>query len=127
MTISNTLKYIFLIHFLVCLVFGILFFLSPEYITTVTGWPFLDPVAGRIVGAMFLGWAFGSLFGYRATDWSEVKIIVLADIIWTLFASVAFVWMIAIHPTIPILVIGAYLFLSAVFFILFLYAYYTHN
>ena len=126
MSISNTLKYIFLIHFLISLVFGVLFFLSPEYIVTATGWPFLDPVTGRVVGAMFLGWAFTSLFGYRATEWSEVKIVVIGDIIWTLFASVAFVWMMAIHPTIPILAIGLYLSLSVLFFIMFLYAYYTH-
>lgn len=126
MTISNTLKYIFLIHFLVCLVFGILFFVSVEYVVTMTGWPFLDPVAGRVVGSMFLGWAFGSLFGYRATDWSEVKILVIGDITWCLFASVAFVWMMVVHATLPIMVVGLYLSLSALFFILFLYAYMTH-
>jgi hypothetical protein len=120
------LKYIFLIHFITCLIFGIGFFLSPEYITTMTAWPYLDPVAGRIIGSMFLGWGFASLFGYRATDWSEVKIIVLGDIIWGLFASVAFVWMMAVDATIPILVIGFYLSLIVIFTILFLYAYLTH-
>ncbi len=126
MTVSNILRYTFLFHFITCLIFGILFFLSPEYITTATAWPFLDPVAGRVLGSMFLGWAFGSLFGYRATDWSEVKIVVIGDMVWCLFASVAFVWMMAVHATIPILVGGLYLFLTVLFFILFLYAYYTH-
>lgn len=126
MTISNMLKYIFLIHFIVCLIFGIVFFLSPEYVTTMTEWPFLDPVAGRILGAMFLGWGFTSLFGYRATDWSEVKIVVIGDIIWGLFATVAFVWMMAVHTTLPIMAVGLYLSLTVIFSILFLYAYMTH-
>ena len=123
---TNSLRYIFLIHFFVSLIFGIVFFVSPEYITTVTGWPFLDPVAGRVLGSMFLGWAFTSLFGYRATDYSEVKILVLGEIIWTLFASISFVWMMAIHATIPLLVGGFYLFVAVLFFILFLYAYLTN-
>jgi len=120
------LKYIFLIHFIVCMIFGISFFLSPEYITTLTAWPFLDPVAGRIIGAMFLGYGFASLFGYRATDWSEVKILVIADIVWCLFGSIAFVWMMAVYATLPIMVVGLYLSLCVIFFILYLYAYYTH-
>lgn len=127
MTISNTLKYIFLINFIVCIIFGVIFFLSPEYISSATGWPFLDPTAGRIMGSMFLGYGLASLCGYRATDWSEVKIIVIANIIWCLFGSVSMVWMMAIHPTIPVLVGGFYVFLMVLFFILFLYAYYTHN
>lgn len=120
------LKYIFLIHFIVCLIFGISFFLSPEYISTMTAWPYLDPVAGRVIGAMFLGYGFASFFGYRATDWSEVKIIVIADIVWCLFASIAFVWMMAVDATLPIMAVGLYLSLCVIFFILYLYAYMTH-
>jgi len=127
LTISNMLKYIFLIHFIICLIFGIGFFLSPEYITTMTAWPFLDPVAGRILGAMFFGWGFGSLFGYRATDWSEVKIVVIGDIVWGLLATVAFVWMMVVHATLPIMAVGLYISLTVIFSILFLYAYMTHN
>ena len=126
MTISNSLRYTFLINFIVCLIFGVLFFLSPEYVATATGWPFVDPTAGRIMGSMFLGWAFASLFGYRATDWSEVKIIVIGTIIWCLFGTVSMIWMMVIHPTIPVLVGGFYVFLMVLFFILFLYAYFTH-
>ena len=127
MTISNTLKYIFLIYFILCLIFGIGYFIAPEYIATATAWPFLDPVAGRIMGSMFFGWAFGALFAYRASEWSEVKIIVIADIVWGLFGILTFVWMMAIHPTIPLLVGGFYLLLTALFFILFLWQFYIHN
>jgi len=79
------------------------------------------------LGAMLFGWRIGSLLGFRAKEWSEVKILVIGDIVWGLFASVAFVWMMAIHATIPVLVGGFYLLLAAFFSILFLYAYYTHN
>jgi hypothetical protein len=127
LTVSNILKYIFLIYFIICLIFGVLFFVAVEYAATLMAWPFLDPVVGRIMGSMFLGWAFGSLFAYRATEWSEVKAFVVANMVWCLFATVTFVWMMAVHATLPLLVTGFFIFLTALFFILFLYAYYTHN
>ena len=127
MTISSTLKYIFLIYFILCLIFGIVYFAAPEYITTATAWPFLDPVAGRVMGSMFFGYAFGALFCYRATEWSEVKIMVLANIVWCILATVAMAWMMAIHATIPLLVGGLYLVLPLIFFILFLWQFNAHN
>ena len=108
MTISNSLRYIFLIHFLICLVFGVLFFLSPEYIVTATGWPFLDPVTGRVVGAMFLGWAFGSLFGYRATEWSEVKILVIGHHSFAGYRALSFLVGRLLHP-VPVRILHAQL------------------
>ena len=127
MTVSNTLKYIFLFYFIACLIFGLIYFLSPELIVAVTGWPWMDHAAGRVLGAMFLGYAIGALFCFRATEWSEVKIMVLANIVWCLLGAVAMGWMMAVWPVIPVLVGAVYMLLPALFFILFLWAYYTHN
>ena len=90
---------------------------------TSTGWPFLDPAAGRIMGSMFIGFGVASLFGYRAASWEEVKIIVLADITWTLFGTVAMVWMMLVHTTIPALAGWFNAILVAIFLVLFLYSY----
>ena len=126
MTISNTLKYIFLIHFLVSVFYGVMMFLSPEFYQGLISWPYLDPVTGRLMGAAFLGFAFTSLFGFRAADWAEVKIVVIGEMVFTLFGAIASLWMVLVDSSIPIagwLHVG----LTGLFFILFLYAYYTHN
>jgi hypothetical protein len=127
LTISNTLKYIFLIYFIACLIFGIIYFVSPEFIADATGWPWMDHAAGRVLGAMFLGYAIGALFCFRATEWSEVKIMVMANMVWCLLGAVGIGWMMAVWPEIQILAGWVYLILPALFFILFLYAYYTHK
>ena len=110
---------------MVGIILGFLFFLSPEYYVSITGWPFLDPAAGRVMGSMFIGFAVASLLGYRAASWEEVKIIVLADIVWCFFATVSTVWMMIVHPTIPVLAGWFNVFLVAIFFVLYLYSYYA--
>ena len=125
MTVSNTLRYIFLLHFITGIILGFLFFLSPEFYVDLTGWPFLDPAAGRVMGSTFLGFAVAALLGYRAASWDEVKIIVLANIVWCLFATISMIWMMIVHPTLPILAAGFNLFLVGIFFVLYLYAYYA--
>ena len=125
MDIHNVLKYTFLLHFIACMIFGFLFFLSPEFYVDVTGWPFLDPSAGRVMGSAFLGFGFAALFGYRAASWEEVKILVIGDIVFTLFALLSMVWMMIVHTTIPMLAGLFNVFLFGLFFVLFLYSYYA--
>lgn len=124
MAYPNILRYTFILHFLVSMVFGFLFFLSPETYTAATGWPFFDPVAGRVMGSAFLALGFASLYGYRAATWEEVKIVVIADIIFTLLSIICNVWMMIVHTTIPVLVGWFNVSLFAFFFVLFLYSYY---
>jgi hypothetical protein len=126
LTVSNTLRYIFLLHFIVGIILGFLFFLSPEFYVDLTGWPWIDHAAGRVMGSCFIGFSVAALLGYRAESWAEVKIIVLANVTWCLFATISMVWMMAVYPALPIMAAGLNLFLVALFFILYLYAYYTH-
>ena len=125
MEISNILKYTFLLHFIVCMIFGFLFFLSPEFYRDVTAWPFFDPTTARVMGSGFLGFGFASLFGYRAASWEEVKIVVIGDIVFTLFGVLSMVWMMAVHTTIPLLAGLFNTSLFAIFFVLFLYSYFV--
>ena len=86
----------------------------------------VDPVAGRVMGSLFLGFGFGSLFAYRASSWEEVRILVLADLIWCVLCTIAMVWMMLVYPTLPVSgwLEGA---LVAFFAVLFAYAYFTTN
>ena len=125
MEIPNILKYTFLIHFIASIVFGFVFFLIPEIYSDAVGWPFNEPAAARGLGSAFIGFAITSLFGYRATSWEEVKIVVIGEIVFTLFGLLTMVWMMVIHTTIPALVGWLYALLFALFFVLFLYSYYA--
>ena len=124
MTIPNVLKYTFLLHFIACMVFGVIFFLSPEFYVDMTSWPFLDPAAGRVMGSAFLGFGVAALFGYRAASWEEVKILSIGDIVLSLCGAIAMSWMMLAHPTIPALAGWFNAALMGFFFVLFLYSYY---
>jgi tryptophan-rich sensory protein len=109
------------------MIFGLVFFLSPEIYVDVVAWPFLDPYAGRVMGSLFLGFGVASLLGYKASTWEEVKILVLADIVWGIFVTISMIWMIIVYPSAPILVAGFELILAAFFVVLFLYCYFKAN
>lgn len=123
--IPTILKYTFLIHFIVCMFFGFLFFLSPEFYHDVTAWPFFDPTTARVMGSGFIAIGIASLFGYRAASWEEVKIVVICDIVFTLFGLLSMVWMMIVHTTIPALAGWFNAALFGLFFVLFLYSYYV--
>ena len=80
--ISKLLKIVFLVHFFVSVIFGLAFTFVVELYVSITGWPYLDPVTGRILGAVFLGLAVASLLAWRETKWEHVKIIVQMEITW---------------------------------------------
>ena len=123
MEIPSILKYTFLLHVIISMIFGFWYFLSIESWADLTGWPFMDPTSGRVMGALMIGFGFASILGFRATSWEQVEIIVLADIIWEIFAIVAMTWMMLVHPTIPFS--GWFLVILLAFFtVLFSYSYY---
>ncbi len=102
--------------------FGLFFFLAVEIFVDLVSWPFLDPFAGRALGAMFLGWGILGFLGFKASTFEEVKIPLFSSMVWTLLATIAFSWMIAAYPTIPIAA-WVELMIAAVFFVLFLISY----
>jgi len=124
LTISDILKYTFILQFIIVMAFGIWFFLAVETWETVAVWPWLDPFAGRVIRALCIGWALGGLLGYRATSWEHVEILVIQDVIAVLFLLVGSVWMMFAYPTMPVagwLMTGIF----ALFFVLFLHSYVT--
>lgn len=125
MEIPTVLKYTFILHFIVCMIYGFLFFLSPEFYVDLTGWPFLDPVAGRVLGSTFIGIGLAALLGYRAATWEEVKIIVLADITWGVLGTISVIWMMIVHATIPAVAGWMNTGIMGIFSLLYLYSYYV--
>jgi hypothetical protein len=81
--ISSGLKTLFLVHFVVGLVVGLLYLFMPVTFMGWFGMPVLVDFPFRIIGAATLAFTASSWYGYKAADWASVKIVVLAEIVWT--------------------------------------------
>jgi hypothetical protein len=116
-------KYVFLLHFIVALVFGALWFLMPEMWNTLTGWP--DEVAsGRMIGMATLMMAIGSFLAYQKTTWEQVEIYVVMELVFNILGAIGMVWNLLVLTTLPIvgwLLVG----LLGLFAVLFLYVFFT--
>ncbi len=89
---SRGLKITFLVHFIVGLVFGLLYLLIPEVWGNLIGWPTQEPAVYRLIGAAVLGFAAGSWLAYREAAWEKVKIVVQAEIVWTILGTLVMLW-----------------------------------
>lgn len=120
--LASLTRYIFLMAFILQILFGVWFFISPESWSAITAWPSED-AAGRVLGAAIIVLALGSLLAYRATSWEQVELFVIMQILWNLLGLVAMLWAYATMtlPVIAWLNIG----LLALFLVLFLYVYYS--
>ncbi len=114
-------KYIFLLHFILALVFGVWFFLAPELWNEITGWP-AEVASGRIVGVALLTMAIGSFLAYRASSWAELEIYLVMELVWNILALIGMIWNYAtmVLPIAALLMAG----LLALFSVLYLYVYF---
>lgn len=81
------LKITFLVHLIVGLFFGLIYLLVPKWWGDLISWPMPDPDLWRMVGAAVLAFTVSSWFAYRAELWERVKIVVQAEIVWTVLAT----------------------------------------
>jgi hypothetical protein len=95
--ISKLLKLTFLIHFFVAVIFGLVFTVLVELYVNFVGWPYLDPITGRVLGAVFLGLAAASLLSWRETQWESVKIVVQMEMVWLALGLGVHIWAVLTH------------------------------
>jgi hypothetical protein len=81
--ISSGLKTLFLVHFVVGLVFGLLYLFIPATFMGWVGMSVQDGFPYRVIGAAVLAFTASSWYCYKAAEWEKVKIVVLAEIVWT--------------------------------------------
>ena len=83
-------KYTFLIHFILGVIFTILYWI-PVISAPLFGISYSVEVGAfsMVVGAAGAGFTISSLFGFMAKEWKEVKIIVIAEIVWLFLMLVA--------------------------------------
>lgn len=110
-TISRGLKYIFLIHAIISVIFGLGVWLIPGRFMTFLGWVqpiveftvggvtgkapgtvFVDPFVTRLLGAALLALAYSSFQGWRVSQWVEVKLIVQLEAIFCILGILGGIW-----------------------------------
>ena len=124
--ISKLLKLTFLIHFFVAVIFGLVFTVIIEFYIELIAWPFPDPVTGRVLGALFLGVAAGSLLSWRETKWESVKIVVQMEIVWLMIGIAVHFFAIFAYPGLPFM-IWVQAAILIFFFVAFLWFYYDQE
>lgn len=82
--ISSGLRTLFLVHFVAGLVFGLANLFIPGMFMGWFGMSIPDELPYRIIGAAVLAFAASSWYCYKAAEWERVKIVVLAEIFWTI-------------------------------------------
>jgi len=90
--LSEGLKTTFLVHFIVALIFGLGFLLIPITVGNLYGLKIQETEVWRLLGAAMLGFAASSWFAYKATHWESVRIVVLAEIVWTILGTLVMLY-----------------------------------
>jgi hypothetical protein len=85
---SKSLKYTFLIHVVVSLIFGAALLLAPGRTLGIFGWTPIDPLISRLLGAALLALAWSSYRGWGASSYEQVSVLVEMEVIFTVFGSV---------------------------------------
>jgi len=86
------LKIVFLVHFVVGLILGILFLFIPKIYCDLVGAVMTDHGVLRLIGAASLALSGSSFLAYNSKDWEKAKLLVLTDLIWLVSAIVGLSW-----------------------------------
>jgi hypothetical protein len=126
-TISKPLKLTFLVHFFVAILFGLVYLVFLEFYVEVTNWPYWDPIAGRTLGAMFIGLGMASLLCWRETQWAKVKIVVQMEIAWLIIGTIVQFWGAFFPIPHPPIIIWLNVIVCLIFCIAFCWFYYRQE
>jgi hypothetical protein len=85
--ISSGLRTLFLVHLIFGLLFGLTYLLIPGTYMSLVGVKLADEFPYRLVGAAILAFSASSWLCYKAAEWERVKIVVQAEIAWTVLAA----------------------------------------
>ena len=86
-SISSGLKITFLIHFIVALIFGLLYLFLPQVLGNLAGVQIVEHNMYRMLGAAILAFGLSSFLAYQAKNWESVRIVVVMEILWTVLAT----------------------------------------
>jgi len=76
--IEKEIKITLIVGFIITIIYGLWFLISVESWVALNNWPYLDPVAGRILGSVYTTLAIVLLKAYKEADeWEKLENIVL--------------------------------------------------
>lgn len=122
--ISSGLKNLFLFHLVAGLVFGLSYIFIPN---TMMGWfgvTLPDVFPWQIIGAAILGFSASSWYCYKESEWERVRIVVLAELVWT--GLVVLVGLYGLFVAGQPAIMWTNVFIMAIFFVSFAYFYKKH-
>lgn len=90
--ISSGLKNLFRLHFIVGVLFGLIYLFFAEVYGGLVNWPVLDPPAFKLIGAALIAFGCSSGFVLKNPLWERAEVIVLSEIIWTGLAGLVMLW-----------------------------------
>lgn len=81
------LRITFWVHFIVGGIVGLCYLLIPDVISGIAGIQVQDTATWRLVGAAICAFSATSWWALHEVDWAHIKIIVEAEIVWTVLAT----------------------------------------
>jgi hypothetical protein len=87
--IEKEIKINFIALFIVAIIYGLWYLISVESWVAATNWPYLDPVAGRVLGGIFTTIAIISLKAFKEADqWEKIENIVIFMLLACIFEAI---------------------------------------
>jgi len=87
--IEKEIKITFIVNFIIAIIYGLWFLISVESWVAATNWPYLDPVAGRTLGAILTSIAIILLKAYKEADeWEKIENIVIFMALYCILAAI---------------------------------------
>ena len=76
--IEQEIKITFIVGFIIATIYGLWFLISVESWVAMNNWPYYDPLAGRILGSIFVPLAIVLLKAFKERDeWEKIENIVI--------------------------------------------------
>jgi hypothetical protein len=110
---SKALQTTFLVHAIVALILGVPLLILPGTFLKTIGWVAADPMISRLLGAALLALAWGSFRGWRATERTQVRILLELEAVFTVLGSIGLLRHLVIAPN--MLIVWVIFLLLAVF------------
>ena len=84
--ISKGLKILFVLEFIVAYLYGITYLFFTELYISFVGWPFNDPIVGRMLGVSLMTFGTTSLIAAIRKNFPTAKLAVELQIFWHILA-----------------------------------------